>query len=65
MTDNICSRCGNTLIKRCVILKCTGSDRDGTVRNIQTEKICIDCASRIFPQIDFTKEKENQYEQKI
>lgn len=50
MINNICSRCGNTLIERYVKFTCTGFDQDDIVCNVDTEKICIECASRIFSE---------------
>lgn len=49
MSENMCCRCNNPIIKYYVKQRVTGYNSDNEESYVSVEKICFDCARRIYP----------------
>ena len=49
-TDNYCSKCGKTLVSKCV--SCNGTGRKPMFRSISMDRFCSECGREVEPPDD-------------
>ena len=63
MSKNVCCRCHNSIMKYYVRQKVTGYNANNEESYTSMEKICFDCARKIYPNNILETIKLEEYEE--